>query len=108
MNCRGKAGNGFRTKNLRNVASSVTSGFVAATFVFDGKDLSKPVCSTGAVGEGKGLQLPASSLSGIFVGYVGFFEDRRGLRDLLAEDLGLDEPREPDLQFVADELLRWD
>ena len=32
-------------------------------------------------------------------------DDRWRLRDVLAEDLGPDEPREPDEEFVADELL---
>ena len=32
-------------------------------------------------------------------------DDGRRLRDVLAEDLGPEEPREPDEEFVADELL---
>jgi hypothetical protein len=32
-------------------------------------------------------------------------DDRWRLRDVLAEDLGPEEPREPDEEFVADELL---
>lgn len=35
-------------------------------------------------------------------------DNRRRLRDVLAEDLGLDEPGQPDGEFVADEFLGWD
>ena len=34
--------------------------------------------------------------------------DGRRLREFLAEDLGADEPRQPDCELVADELLRRD
>ena len=35
-------------------------------------------------------------------------DDGGRLLDLLAEDLGLDEPGQPDGELVADELLGWD
>jgi hypothetical protein len=35
-------------------------------------------------------------------------DDRRRLRDVLSEDLGPEEPGEPDEEFVADELLGRD
>lgn len=35
-------------------------------------------------------------------------DDGRRLLDVLAENLGLDEPGQPDCELVADELLGWD
>lgn len=39
---------------------------------------------------------------------VLLLDDRRRLRDVLAEDLGLDEPGQPDGEFVADKFLGGD
>jgi hypothetical protein len=35
-------------------------------------------------------------------------DDGGRLLDILAQDLGFDEPGQPDGELVADELLRWD
>lgn len=57
------------------------------------------------------LQEPYTSASLLFaqsIDSLGLLNDRRRPSDLLSEDLGLDEPREPDLQLIADKALRWD
>jgi len=39
---------------------------------------------------------------------VGLLDDWRWLRDLLSEDVPLEEIREPHGQLIAEETLRWD
>ena len=45
--------------------------------------------------------------SGNIVDIVRLLDDWRRLNDLLAEDVALDEVRQPDFHLVAKELLRW-
>lgn len=46
--------------------------------------------------------------SGNIVDIVRLLDDWRRLNDLLAEDVALDEVRQPDLHLIAKELLRRD
>ena len=55
------------------------------------------------------LQLLVDSLLAVDIfNKVGLLDDWRWLRDLLSEDLPLEEIRKPNRQFIVEETLRWD
>jgi len=55
------------------------------------------------------LQLLVDSLLAVDIfNKVGLLDDWRWLRDLLSEDVPLEEIREPHGQLIAEETLRWD
>ena len=55
------------------------------------------------------LQLLVDSLLAVDIfNKVGLLDDWRWLRDLLSEDVPLEEIREPHGQLIVEETLRWD